>query len=282
MRIILYLTIVLFFSFLEINAQIDSTEISLKNLPQKEVLEFYKEKISEIIVTNLNKTPSLKRRIFDNFINENRDSTNIKTTYWINSDGRVHNKLFGSSMKRNTQAHNELKTLISSTRLSLNDFSKIKNQQQGRQIFLALNFRRKNDSIVIYKKENDNIKFSVVQIPIMKGCKFSKKENLKNTEIQARLKNCMNKKIDKIVSKNFNISILNKLPLINGKIIKSITQFTINKKGEVDNIKSLGLLEEIENESIKAVKKIPKCIPAVHNNKQVGIIYTKPITIKID
>jgi protein TonB len=58
---------------------------------------------------------------------------------------------------------------------------------------------------------------------------------------------------------------------------KISTQFTIDKNGDVTDIKIRGPHHALENEAKRVIHKIPKMEPGLQSNVPVGVIYTLPI-----
>lgn len=86
----------------------------------------------------------------------------------------------------------------------------------------------------------------------------------------------MSNKIGKLISKKFNTEIGGEHSISGKQIIQ--TQFTIDKNGEVTNIKVRGPHPILEKEAERVIGKIPKMKPGMQQDKPVGVIYTLPIT----
>ena len=113
---------------------------------------------------------------------------------------------------------------------------------------------------------------SIQNAPVFKGCEGLSKENNKI---------CFDEKMKKFVQRNFNAGIANELGLHSGKH-KIQTQFIIDSKGNVVNIKIRAPHKQLEKETSRLLKKLPKFEPGKQNNKAVKVRYTLPITFRVE
>lgn len=111
----------------------------------------------------------------------------------------------------------------------------------------------------------------IEQVPLFPGC-----EGL--TTNQER-KDCMNSKISKLVNRKFNTEIGEKLGLEG--LNKIFVQFTIDKHGDVTNIKARGPKKELELEASRVVNLLPKMTPGKQRGVPVGVIYSLPISFMV-
>ena len=66
---------------------------------------------------------------------------------------------------------------------------------------------------------------------------------------------------------------------VEGRIFVS---FTVNSQGDVSDVKVVkGLGSGLDEETIRAVKTLPKFIPGKQNGRAVSVSFTVPITFKI-
>jgi protein TonB len=108
----------------------------------------------------------------------------------------------------------------------------------------------------------------IEKAPIYPGCeKYSTNDERKN---------CMSKKITKLVNKKFNTGLAEEYGL-SGKQ-KISTQFTIDKNGVVTDVQVRGPHPALEKEANRLINKIPKMEPGYQRDRAVGVIYTLPIT----
>lgn len=124
-------------------------------------------------------------------------------------------------------------------------------------------------------KSQDNIKnyvsfLSVEEPPIYPGCEGDKTE----------LKDCFNKKVQKVLVKNFDSDILFDLNLKPGRH-KAYIVFTVNTIGKIENIKVKASHKAIKNECIRAVKRIPKMFPGLSKSKKVRVQYITPLFLSV-
>ena len=108
--------------------------------------------------------------------------------------------------------------------------------------------------------------------PIYPGCEGKKGKALKD---------CMSKKIQKFIGKNFDRDIAADLGL-SGERVKILTMFTIGKDGRVTNIRARSKYKDLEKEAKRVIKKLPKMKPGQQRNRPVKVTYTLPIIFKVE
>ena len=114
----------------------------------------------------------------------------------------------------------------------------------------------------------ENIPFiSIEKAPIFPGCYGNSNEGLKK---------CMSKFVVNHVKNNFNITIARKSKLKKGTVRISV-QFKINKQGYVVDVKVRAPNIELEQETLRVVKAIPRMQPGLHEGKEVNVLYSLPI-----
>lgn len=134
------------------------------------------------------------------------------------------------------------------------------------------------EDIVVIKIPEENpivedVPYDIIQnAPIFKGC-----EGLSKTENKV----CFDKKIKRFVQRNFNASLANELGLNTGKY-KIQTQFLIDNKGNVVDIKIRAPHKELEKETERLIKKLPKFTPGQQQNRFVRVRYTLPISFSVE
>lgn len=130
-------------------------------------------------------------------------------------------------------------------------------------------------SDIAYKEEEEEIEevpFMIVeQIPVFPGC-----ENLRTKQEQ---RECMSKKIEAHVRKEFDTGISEELGLTG--LNRIFVVFKINEKGEVANIKTRAPNKRLEAEATRVVKLLPKMIPGKQREKPVAVQYSLPIMYEI-
>ena len=130
------------------------------------------------------------------------------------------------------------------------------------------------EDIAIEEEEEEiaNIPFMVVeQIPVFPGC-----ENIRNKVDQ---KNCMSRKKDEHVKKEFNTAISEELGLTGMNRIFVV--FKINENGDVVDIRSRGPNSRLEDEAARVIKLLPKMIPGRQRDRPVAVEYSLPIMYEI-
>ena len=122
-------------------------------------------------------------------------------------------------------------------------------------------------------KPEDVVPFINLQdAPIFKGCEnLSKEDN----------KRCFDNKMRKFVMRNFDVELANELGLHSG-IHRIHTQFVIDDKGEVVDVRIKTAYKALEKEANKIIKKLPKFKPGKQNNRTVKVRYNLPISFSIE
>ncbi|GGG18561.1 hypothetical protein GCM10011344_18980 [Dokdonia pacifica] len=116
------------------------------------------------------------------------------------------------------------------------------------------------------------IPVSFVQyVPIFPGC-----EGLNSNEER---KDCMSSKISKIINRKFNTDLGGELGL--SGVHRIHVQFTINDQGVVSDMKARGPHVRLEQEAKRVIDLIPDMTPGRQGDKPVGVIYSLPITFKV-
>ncbi|HFX17683.1 MAG TPA: energy transducer TonB [Flavobacteriales bacterium] len=108
--------------------------------------------------------------------------------------------------------------------------------------------------------------------PIYPGCEGKKGQALKD---------CMSKKIQKFVNRNFNTDIASDLGL-SGERIRILTMFTIGTDGRVTNIRARSKYKDLEKEAKRVISKLPRMKPGQQRNRPVKVTYTLPIIFKVE
>lgn len=131
----------------------------------------------------------------------------------------------------------------------------------------------KVDVVKIKEDIKEDVPYDFVQYaPIFKGCENLSKEASKF---------CFDKKMKQFVTRNFNVELANEIGLRSGKH-KIFTQFVIDDKGEVVNIKIRATHKALEKEANRIIRKLPKFKPGKQNTKTVKVRYNLPIAFSIE
>lgn len=113
---------------------------------------------------------------------------------------------------------------------------------------------------------------TIENAPVFKGCEgLSKEEN----------KICFDKKMKQFIQRNFDSNLGNELGLRQG-IHKIQTQFLIDDKGNVVNIKIRAPHKQLEKETQELINKLPKFTPGKQRNTPVKVRYTLPIIFRVE
>ncbi|WP_299122172.1 energy transducer TonB [uncultured Winogradskyella sp.] len=111
----------------------------------------------------------------------------------------------------------------------------------------------------------------IEQAPVYPGCERHKTND--------KRKKCMSEKITKLINKKFNTDIGSEYGMSGRQRIN--TQFTIDKNGDIIDVKIRGPHFALENEAKRVINKIPKMKPGIQGKKSVGVIYTLPIVFDV-
>lgn len=119
----------------------------------------------------------------------------------------------------------------------------------------------------------ETVPFIMLQnAPVFKGCEgLSKEEN----------KVCFDKKMKQFVRNNFDAGLANEIGLNAGKY-KIQTQFLIDEKGNVTDIKIRAPHNRLKKETESLIRKLPKFTPGKQQNKTVRVRYTLPISFSVE
>lgn len=108
---------------------------------------------------------------------------------------------------------------------------------------------------------------TIEKVPVYPGCeKYDTNDDLKK---------CMSSKISKLINRKFNLDVGSEYGISGRQRI--FTQFTIDKEGNITDIKVRGPHSVLEKEAKRVINKIPKMEPGMQRNKPVGVRYTLPI-----
>ena len=130
-----------------------------------------------------------------------------------------------------------------------------------------------------FKTENNNeeiigkqMSFAVIgQVPAFPGCDTS----VSNDE----QRKCFSDKINKIVIENFDLDLGKTLGLVGKQ--KIYVRFTINKEGNITNVKSRAPHPELEREARRVVKLIPQVEPGKQDGELINVTFDLPIRFNV-
>jgi len=127
--------------------------------------------------------------------------------------------------------------------------------------------------VVEEEEEIADVPFAVIEnVPIFPGCE-SKKNN-------AERKACMSEKVSKLVNKKFNTELGADLGL--SGVNRIFVSFKIDRNGNIVNIRSRAPHPRLEEEAKRVIKLLPKMTPGKQRGKPVGVLYSLPITFKVE
>ncbi len=127
-------------------------------------------------------------------------------------------------------------------------------------------------TLEVTEEDNEDIPFAIIEdIPIFPGCNGLKEE----------LKRCFAQKVRVHFKHHFNSSIINSLNLSQGRH-RVNTQFTINKQGEITQVKVRAEHRKLENEVTRIIQLLPKMQAGKQRGRPVSVRYILPIIFNID
>ncbi|MFK5958004.1 MAG: energy transducer TonB [Lutibacter sp.] len=104
--------------------------------------------------------------------------------------------------------------------------------------------------------------------PIYKGCEKEKNK-----------RKCFSKKINSHFLNKFRT---NQIKNITPGIKKIYIIFSINKMGEIDNLKIRAPHKDLELETKRVLQLIPKFVPGTINNKPTSVKYSLPLAVRVE
>ena len=131
------------------------------------------------------------------------------------------------------------------------------------------------DDVEVIEEEEviADVPFAIIeQVPIFPGC-----EKEKNNVAR---KACMSEKVSKLVKKKFNTELGSELGL--SGVNRVFISFKIDRNGNITNIRSRAPHPRLEKEAERVIKLLPKMTPGKQRGKAVGVLYSLPITFKVE
>ncbi|SFZ90781.1 protein TonB [Flaviramulus basaltis] len=127
-------------------------------------------------------------------------------------------------------------------------------------------------SVIDMPDDETNVPYNFIQnVPIYPGCEKAKGNDER--------KKCMSEKITKLIQRKFNSDIASDYGLSGRQKID--VQFTIDKTGHVNNIKTRAPHPKLQDEAVRVINMLPEMTPGKQNDKNVGVIYTLPIVFQV-
>ena len=122
-------------------------------------------------------------------------------------------------------------------------------------------------------EEDVEVSFAVIEnVPVFPGCE-RKKTN-------AEKKKCMSTKINKFVGRKFDTDLAGDLGL--DGVQKINVFFTIDKTGQITNIKTRAPHPRLEKEAKRVVNALPQMKPGKQRGKPVKVTFFLPIKFKVE
>ncbi len=118
----------------------------------------------------------------------------------------------------------------------------------------------------------EDVPFAIIEdVPVYPGCKGNK----------AKLRACLQEKIQKLVMKKFNSELASDLGLSPG-VKRIFVMFKIDKNGNITDVQARAPHVKLQQEAIRVVKLIPKMIPGKQRGRPVGVKYSLPIAFRVE
>ena len=128
-----------------------------------------------------------------------------------------------------------------------------------------VDFVEKEDEI-----EDYNI-HAVEEVPVFPGC-----EKLKDNDAR---KVCFGEKVNELVGRTFDTSLGSELGL--SGLHRIYVSFKVEKDGNVTVVGVRAPHPKLEEEAMRVINKFPDLIPGKQGGRPVGVIYSLPITFRI-
>lgn len=112
---------------------------------------------------------------------------------------------------------------------------------------------------------------TVSEVPVFPGCEkyTTKKERIE----------CFSDKVARLVNRKFDGGLGAQLGLHGRQSI--YVQFTVNKKGEIVNVRANSSSKELAKEAERVTKLLPSMRPGQQNGRPVNVMYALPIKLEI-
>ena len=152
------------------------------------------------------------------------------------------------------------------------NFEVVIDNDEQRIMFLKMNKRFTPQKLDPKKYENaEEVPFAVIdKVPTFPGCEES-----------TDLKMCFQEAITKHIISNFKSDVSKGLGLDKGTS-KIFAMFTIDKDGNVTNIRTRAPHEKLNDEAKRVLEALPKMKPGEHSGKAVSVKYSLPIAFKVE
>ncbi|MBE16306.1 MAG: hypothetical protein CL867_08640 [Cytophagaceae bacterium] len=126
---------------------------------------------------------------------------------------------------------------------------------------------------IVQKQEVETLPYAVIDVtPAFKGC-----EDILNPKERAA---CTSDKVSSFVNKNFDIKAAEAVS--QAGINRIFVKFKIDKSGNVVDVVSRASNKALSDIANKAVSALPQMIPGQHQGKKVNVLYSLPISFKIN
>lgn len=203
--------------------------------------------------------------------NKNRYTYLMAVVHHVNKDTTEARKIYesipsGSWDNSYKMAQSMLKVL---DKEPANAIAVEKRAERVKQLEKQLDSLGKINSEIVLTKDKDSVTdFAIIEsIPYMDQCKSASSNFAR--------KQCFNKEIQKLVSRNFDSGLASDLGHYGS--IRLYCQFTIDKEGEVTAVRVRGNHPILRLEAKRVVNLLPKLNPGMQKGKAVSVTYALPI-----
>lgn len=139
-------------------------------------------------------------------------------------------------------------------------------------VFFSFLVHKYKDSFALSPISTDRNAYrggDILEVPVFPGCDISVDQNM-------RL--CFNKKMQTHISQNFRYPRKAQKKKQQGKVH---IMFDISSKGFIENIRTRGPYQILENEAVRIIKLLPKMQPGKKNGKPIKTPFAIPLTFKL-
>lgn len=118
-------------------------------------------------------------------------------------------------------------------------------------------------------KNTEDVPFAAIQNPaVFPGC-----------EETEDLKKCFSNNVNKFIAKNFNIKLPEELGLKG--VQRMSAMFKIDTDGNITGINVRSESEELKQEFISVLERLPQMEPATHNGEKVNMLFSLPLVFRV-
>lgn len=116
----------------------------------------------------------------------------------------------------------------------------------------------------------EDVPFAAIQNPaIFPGCEKAKDK-----------KKCFSEKVNRYISRNFNIGLAEELGL--SGVQRMAAMFKIDINGKVSEVQVRAQNPELQKEFERTIKGLPQMVPASQNGRKVNLLFSLPLVFRVE